>query len=84
MLAGCGTADHDAAVSAARGFAAAHGLTGRVRCTSGVGTPYRLRSADYLCMVGLGDSCAELRATRRAGRWFVRLYRRDVDCALPA
>jgi hypothetical protein len=55
-----------------------------VRCTSGVGLPYRLRTPDYLCVVGTATHCDELRATRRGGRWHVSLYRRDVDCVLPA
>jgi hypothetical protein len=84
VLAGCGTADHDAAVAAVKTFAAAHGESGRVRCTSGVGLPYRLRKPDYLCLVGSGEQCDELRATKAKARWDVRLYRRDVDCVLPA
>jgi hypothetical protein len=57
----------------------------RVHCTSGIGTPYRLRSPDFLCLAHLSDvSCDELRATRRKAVWHVTVYRRDVDCVLPA
>jgi hypothetical protein len=57
----------------------------RVRCTSGVGVPYRLRSPDFVCIAHRTDvRCDELRATRRDGRWHVTETRRDVDCVLPA
>ncbi|HEX7082700.1 MAG TPA: hypothetical protein VF186_01150 [Gaiellaceae bacterium] len=66
-------------------FVAAHGGGDRVRCTSGVGLPYRLRTPDYLCTVSHGGAtCDELRATKRSGSWRVTVYRRDVDCVLPA
>ncbi len=55
-----------------------------MRCTSGVGLPYRLRKPDFLCIVGNGGECTELRATKVSSHWRVRLYRRDVDCVLPA
>jgi hypothetical protein len=71
-------------VTAAEGYAAAHGEAGRVRCTSGVGLPYRTRKPDFFCAVGSGVHCAELRVTKLSGRWRVRLYRRDMDCVLPA
>jgi len=84
VAAGCGTADHDAAVAAVKAYAKVHGEPGRVRCTSGVSTPYRLRSPDYLCVVGDDERCVELRADRHGAAWTVRVYRRDVQCVLPA
>jgi hypothetical protein len=89
LLAGCGTADHDDAVAAVQRYVATHlreaADAPRVHCTSGVGTPYRLRSPDFLCLAHRSDvRCDELRATRRDGVWHVTVYRRDVDCVLPA
>jgi hypothetical protein len=89
LLAGCGTADHNAAVTAVEHYVSTHlpadASSPRVHCTSGVGTPYRLRSADFVCIAHHSDTgCDELRATRRAGIWHVSLTRRDVDCVLPA
>jgi hypothetical protein len=49
-----------------------------------VGTPYRLRTPDFICTVGSGTTCDQLRVDQTRGGWVVRVYRRHVDCVLPA
>ena len=47
-MSGCGTRTHARAVSAARAWAATHGLEEPVHCTTGVSVPYRVRTNDVL------------------------------------
>jgi hypothetical protein len=83
LVAGCGTVTHNEAVRAVRQYANLHGVPGAVRCSSGIGGQLT-RTPDYYCIVGRGSSCDEFHAQRRAKVWSVSLYRRNVDCVLPA
>ena len=84
-MSGCGTRTHAQAVSAARAWAATHGLEEPVHCTTGVSVPYRVRTNDFLCTAHrTSDTCDEVRVMHSGLRWTVTVYRRDVDCVLPA
>jgi hypothetical protein len=80
----CGTRAHNRAVAVATAYARAHGYTGKVTCSNGIGGIHP-RTPDFLCDVHVsGTQCDELEARRHGGRWHVTLRRRRVDCVLPA
>lgn len=85
MAAGCGTRAQLAARATAQAWAGKHGFpTGTVRCSSGVGMPYRVRKNDFFCLVHHSATvCDEIRLDRTRGSWHVAPYRENVDCVLP-
>jgi hypothetical protein len=83
LVAGCGTLAHDEATRAVQQYASLHGFQGKVRCSSGIGG-HLTRTPDFFCIVGRGSSCDEFHAERHLKVWSVSLYRRNVDCVLPA
>ncbi len=84
LAAGCGTQAHQQALTVAKRYAAAHGLSGRVSCSNGIGGLHP-RSADFVCDVRRSVAvCDELRVRRLHGAWRVTVRRRGVDCVLPA
>jgi hypothetical protein len=67
-----------------RAYAAAHGYSGTVRCSNGIGGAHP-RTPDFICQVRLPSlSCDEFEVRRHGGRWHVTARRRAVDCVLPA
>jgi hypothetical protein len=81
----CGTAEHAAALAAAKTWATAHSLGGPVRCTTGISTPYRTRANDFFCIAHRSAVvCDEARVDRHGNRWVAVSYRQKVDCVLPA
>ncbi len=86
MATACGTPTHDAAVRVAKAYARAHGYTGKVACTSGFGF-FRVRSADYVCTLHRSATNCDQVEVKRSGKpaaWHVHVFRRNVDCVLPA
>ena len=81
----CGTAEHAAALKAAKSWAKARQLGGPVRCTTGISTPYRTRTNDFFCIAHRTDViCDEARVDHDGTRWMAVTYRQKVDCVLPA
>jgi hypothetical protein len=67
-----------------RAWAAAHGYTGQVTCSNGIGG-HHTRSPDFICQVAVhGATCDQFEVHRYGGRWHVAPRRRGVDCVLPA
>jgi hypothetical protein len=84
VAAGCGTRAHQQALTVAKRYAAAHGLSGAVACSNGIGGMHP-RSPDFICDVRHSETdCDELSVRRYEGSWHVVVRRRGVDCVLPA
>jgi hypothetical protein len=86
VVAGCGTKPELEARAAAKAWAGSHGFpTDTVRCSSGVGQPFRVRKNDFFCLVHHSPAvCDEIRLDVKNGVWGVKRYRENVDCVLPA
>jgi hypothetical protein len=68
----------------ARAYTAAHGYTGKVTCSNGIGALHA-RSPDFICEVpARGVTCDQFEVHRYGRHWHVALRRRGVDCVLPA
>jgi hypothetical protein len=86
VLAGCGkTTEQLAAISAVR--AAAGAKATQVRCSrSASAGPYAgsLRTDVFICAARFrGGGCEGYLATRKRGRFVVRVYPRNHDCTVP-
>jgi hypothetical protein len=82
---GCGTVAHDRAVTRAQAWADAHGVEGKVTCSSGLKPPSALAARpDFICLVRRAPlDCTVLHVSGRNGFILVRVIHRHGECAQP-
>ena len=83
LAAACGTVAHQRALAIAKAYAGAHGYTGRVTCSNGIGGIHP-RTPDFICDLQVHQTiCDEIEVRRSSGHWHVTFRRRGVECVLP-
>jgi hypothetical protein len=83
-VAGCGTADHQRAVTRVEAWAAARHIPGKVTCSSGLKPPSATRArADFICLIRRSPLDCTVLHVSATMPIRVQLLRQHADCVEP-